>query len=134
MFYDPSLPIAFSASCLADQRGRCQEARNKHVDDYREGDWSIYVPIYNDVNVIFDVSVDINFSCSDMWKEVYLLFEKLLMDNDFSHLSSKMFFMWKGNHIFTACNISTNSMSTALIGTSSSIAMWLIPTTLLHCS
>ena len=63
----------------------------------------MYVSIYNDADVVLNVFEDITSLCSDLWKEANLVFEeKLFMNDDLAHLVDKMFFVWEGNHRFTA--------------------------------
>ena len=75
---------------------------NKFVIGYQEGDWALYVSIYNDLNVALNVSLDIISSWSNHWLEANKEFEKkLLKDVDLAPLFSKMFYIWKDNHQLT---------------------------------
>ena len=76
---------------------------NEFVMGYRDGDRSMYVSPYNDLDEELQVSDDIRASWSSYWQEANEEFDSMLKnDSDLSHLVGKMFFVWEGNHRLTA--------------------------------
>ena len=70
---------------------------------YRDGDWALYVSPYNNLNEVLPVSDDIHASWSSLWQEANMDFNAMLQnDHDLAHLSGKIFYVWEGNHRFTA--------------------------------
>ena len=69
------------------------------VMEYWEGDWVMYVLIFNDIPMDLPVSSAIIALWSPLWQEAFAEFNvKLKEDPDFAHLCGKMFFVWERNH------------------------------------
>ena len=83
--------------------GDVQRLENEFVNGYREGDRVLYVSPYNNFDRSLDISNAIKDSWSDLWKVANKCFEEhLAQDEDLAPLSGKMFFVYEGNHRFTA--------------------------------
>ena len=80
-----------------------QRLENEFVNDNCEGDGVLYVSPSNNFDGALDVSDAIKDSWSGFWKVANDCFEeRLVQDEDLSPLSSKMFFVYEGNHCFMA--------------------------------
>jgi hypothetical protein len=72
-------------------------------DGYDDADRALYVSIYNDKESSTDLTDDIRSSWSTHWQEANDLFESHLDSSDiFSQFRGKMFYVWDGNHRFSA--------------------------------
>ena len=79
-----------------------QRLENKFVNGYRKGHCMLYVSPYNNFYHTLDISNAIKDSWSDLWKVANERFEeRLAQDEDLAPLSSKMFFVYEGNHRLT---------------------------------
>ena len=105
--------------------GDIQRLENEFVNGYCEGDRVLYVFPYNNFDRSLDISDAIKGSWSDLWKVTNERFNKrLAQDEDLAPLSSKMFFVYEGNHhqrpkllmvhLFVQKEISTVADGTAL--------------------
>ena len=80
-----------------------QRLENEFVTSYRDGDRVLYVAIYNDKAETLDVTSNISDSWSGLWQSTNDRFEaELVADLDLAKFSSKMFYVWVGNHRVTA--------------------------------
>ena len=80
-----------------------QWLENEFVMGYRDGDRVLYVSIYNDRAETLDVTSDMYDSWSSLWQSANDRFAaKLDADPDLARFSSKMFYVWEGNHQVTA--------------------------------
>ena len=80
-----------------------QRLENEFVIGYRDGDWVLYVSIYNDKAESLDVTSNIFDSWSGLWQSANDRFEAELVDDpDLAKFSGKMFYVWEGNHCITA--------------------------------
>ena len=80
-----------------------QQLENEFITGYRDGDWVLYVAIYNDKAETLDVTSDMFDSWSGLWQSANDRFEaELVADPDLAKFSSKMFYVWEGNHCITA--------------------------------
>ena len=79
------------------------QLENEFVMGYRDGDRALYVSPFNNLNKVLHVSDDIQNSWSWLWKEANEEFDAMLQNDPvLEHLSSKMFYVWEGNHHLTA--------------------------------
>ena len=80
-----------------------QRLENEFVMGYCDGDRVLYVSIYNDRAETLDVTSDMYDSWSGLWQSADDRFvAELNADPDLARFSSKMFYMWEGNHRVTA--------------------------------
>ena len=76
-----------------------QRLENEFVTGYRDGDRVLYVAMYNDKAETLDVTSDMYDSWSGLWQSANDRFEaELVADSDLAKFSSKMFYVWEGNH------------------------------------
>jgi hypothetical protein len=93
-----ALPLVRPTSEVEVLRLECE-----FVMGYREGDRILYVSAFNNVSVDLPIPPGIMASWSPLWQEASVEFDaKLKKDPDLAHFAGKMFFVWEGNHRFTA--------------------------------
>lgn len=70
---------------------------------YIDGDRALYVSIYDDHESTTNVTEELIASWDPHWRDVNERFEKELASNpDLASFQGKMFFVWDGNHRYTA--------------------------------
>jgi len=76
---------------------------NEFVMGYRDGDRTLYVSPYNNLDEDLLVTDATKASWSPHWREINDRFDDYLKnDPDLAFLEGKMFFVWEGNHSLTA--------------------------------
>ena len=79
------------------------DLRMNFINGYQDGDRVMYVSIYNNKDVLVDVTSEISSSWTALWKEESdLLDHCLAKDMHLAGMVGKMFFVWEGNHRLTA--------------------------------
>jgi hypothetical protein len=75
---------------------------NEFVIGCHDGDQTLYVSPYDNLNEVLHVSNDIHGFWGSLWQEANKKFDTMLQnDSNLAHLSGKMFFVWEGNHRLT---------------------------------
>ena len=80
-----------------------QRLENEFVTGYCDGERVLYVSIYNDKAETLDIMSDMFDSWSSLWQSTNNRFEASFVDDpNLAKFSSKMFYVWEGNHRVTA--------------------------------
>ena len=76
---------------------------NEFIIGYCDGDWVLYVSMYNDKTESLDISSNISNSWTSLrWSANDRFEAELALNPDLVIFASKMFYVWVGNHRLTA--------------------------------